>query len=311
MLGWGGFWILTLIWGSLYLFSRVGLESVDPTHLTFIRLGIAAIGLNAIVIIRRLPIPRDLNTLFHLAITGIGGVMLPVFLLSWGLQTVESGVGSVLQATAAIFSAVVSHFIFDDERLSPVKFLGVMLSFIGVIVLTQRNITDMTTQSTIEGQLAIILGALLYAVFTIHSRILMRRQIKPLVLSAVSVLVSAYGIGIMMLIQIVRGDLPMQVPPVITPQAMMIILTLALVHSFLAYLIYFEVVANIGAAQSTMVTYTIPPVALILGVVFAGERFDVYILIGTSLIFSGIALTKLRILELRRPIRIGWGIKKG
>jgi len=302
MLGWGGFWILTLIWGSLYLLSRVGLESIDPTHLTFIRLGIAAIGLNTIVIIRRLPIPTDRNTLFHLVLTGIGGVMLPVFLLSWGLQTVESGVGSVLQATAAIFTAVVSHFIFDDERLSWVKFTGVIISFIGVILLTQRNVADITVQSTIEGQFAIILGALFYGVFTIHSRILMRRKIKPLVLSAVSVLVSAYGIGLMMLIQIMRGDLPITVSATITPQAMMIILTLALVQSFLAYLLYYEVVARIGAAHSTMVTYTIPPVALLLGVIFLNERLDMFLILGTGLIFCGIALTKLSIFErLRRP----------
>lgn len=311
MLGWGGFWILTLIWGSLYLFSRVGLESIDPTHLTFIRLGIAAFGLNVIVLLRRLPIPTDFNTLFHLIITGIGGVMLPVFLLSWGLQTVESGVGSVLQATAAIFTAVVSHFMFADERLSPIKFSGVILSFIGVVILTQRNITDVTAQSSIEGQLAIILGALLYAVFTIHSRILMRRQIKPLVLSAVSVLVSAYGIGIVMLIQVVLGDLPSAIPPVITPQALVIILTLAIVHSFLAYLIYYEVVANIGAAPATMVTYTIPPVALILGIVYGGESFDSYIIVGTSLIFAGIAMTKLKVFERILPIIISVKMKKG
>lgn len=302
MFGWGGFWILTLIWGALYLLSRVGLESINPTHLTFIRLGIAATGLNAIVILRRLPIPTDRNTLFHLAITGIGGVLIPVFLLSWGLQTVESGVGSVLQATAAIFTAVASHFIFDDERLSSVKFSGVIISFIGVIILTQRNAADVTVQSSLEGQIAIILGALFYGVFTIHSRILMRRKIKPLVLSAVSVLVSAYGAGLMVLVQVAVGDLPLLIPPIITPQAMIIILILALVQSFLAYLLYYEVVARIGAAPSTMITYTIPPVALLLGIIFLNEALDQYIVIGTGLIFCGIALTKLNIFErLRRP----------
>ena len=303
MLGWGGFWILTLIWGALYLLSRVGLESINPTHLTFIRLGIAAIGLNVIVIIRRLPIPTDRNTLFHLGLTGIGGVLIPVFLLSWGLQTVESGVGSVLQATAAIFTAVASHFIFEDERLSSVKFSGVLISFVGVIILTQRNVADVTLQSSLEGQIAIILGSLFYGVFTIHSRILMRRNIKPLVLSAVSVLVSAYGAGLMVLVQVALGDLPLVIPPIITPQAMLIILILALVQSFLAYLLYYEVVARIGAAPSTMVTYTIPPVALILGIIFLQERVDLFLIIGTGFIFSGIALTKLNIFErLRRPI---------
>jgi len=83
---------------------------------------------------------------------------------------------------------------------------------------------------------------------------------------------------------------------------MMIILTLALVQSFLAYLLYYEVVARIGAAHSTMVTYTIPPVALLLGVIFLNERLDMFLILGTGLIFCGIALTKLSIFgRLRRP----------
>lgn len=311
MLGWAGFWVLTLIWGSLYLLSRVGLESIDPLHLTFIRLGIAATGLNLIVILRKLPIPRDRSTLFHIIITGIGGVMLPVFLLSWGLQTVESGVGSVLQATAAIFTAVVAHFVFTDERLSPIKFIGVIVSFIGVIILTQRDVTGVTTQSSIEGQIAIILGALLYAVFTIHSRFLMRRNIKPVVLSAISVLASAYLTGALMILQIALGHLDIFVPYTITPEAMAIVLTLALVQSFLAYLLYFDVVSKIGASQATMVTYTIPPVALILGVVFLNEILDQYMIIGTGLIFLGIALTKLKIFERIRFYTPALQTKKG
>lgn len=311
MLGWAGFWILTLIWGSLYLLSRVGLESIDPLHLTFIRLGIAATGLNLIVILRKLPIPTDKNTLFHIALTGIGGVMLPVFLLSWGLQTVESGVGSVLQATAAIFTAVVAHFVFTDERLSPIKFIGVIVSFIGVIILTQRDVTGVTTQSSIEGQIAIILGALLYAVFTIHSRFLMRRNIKPVVLSAISVLASAYLTGALMILQIALGHLDIFVPYTITPEAMGIVLTLALVQSFLAYLLYYDVVSKIGASQATMVTYTIPPVALILGVIFLNEVLDQYIIIGTGLIFLGIALTKLKIFERIRFYTPALQTKKG
>ena len=297
MLGWGGFWILTLIWGSLYLLSRVGLESIDPLHLTFIRLGVAAAGLNIIVIFRKLPIPTDRNTVFHLCLAGIGGLMLPILMLNWGLQTVESGVGSVLQATAAIFTAIVAHFVFVDERLSIVKLAGVLISFVGVVVLTQRQVEGVSVQSSIEGQIAIVLGGLFYATFTIHSRILMHRNIKPMVYSAIAMLAAACGMGILMLVQILSGQLATTVSSDITPQAMVIILTLSFVHSFVAYMLYYEVVSRIGAAHSTMVTYTIPPVALLLGVVVLNEQVDAFLIAGTALIFMGIALTKLRLFE--------------
>ena len=302
MLGWGGFWLLTLIWGSLYLFSRIGVESINPLHLTFIRLGIAAIGLNAIVIFRRLPFPTDRNTLLHLSIAGVGGLMLPILLLNWGLQTVESGIGSVLQATAAIFAALVAHFVFQDERLSSVKLIGVVISFVGVIVLTQRTADGVTVQSSVEGQLAIILGALLYAGFTIHSRILMQRNIKPIIFSALSMLAATYSMGLLMVVQIARGYLPPAIPTTISAPVLGVILILSFVHSFIAYMLYYEVVTRIGAAYSTMVTYTIPPVALILGVVLLNESLNIYVIIGTGLIFFGIALIKLHVFErLRLP----------
>ena len=92
---------------------------------------------------------------------------------------------------------------------------------------------------------------------------------------------------------------------------MAIVLTLALVQSFLAYLLYYDVVSKIGASQATMVTYTIPPVALILGVIFLNEVLDQYIIIGTGLIFLGIALTKLKIFERIRFYTPALQTKKG
>lgn len=289
MLGWVGFWILTLIWGSLFLFSRVGVEQIHPTHITFIRLGIAAIGMNIIIILRRLPLPRDRNTLIQIILNGVGGLMLPIFMLNIGIQSVDSGLSSVLQATAAIFGAVVAHFVFVDERLSSLKIIGVIVSFVGVIILTQSS--SPTGENTLMGQLVLIAGALFYAGFTIHSRVLMKRNIKPVVFSAIAMLSATGGIGVVMLIQILRGDLSYSLSPTLSSDALIIVLILAIVHSFLAYLLYYEVVERIGAANSTMVTYSIPPVALFLGVIFLDERLDIFLMLGACLIFCGIALT--------------------
>ncbi len=311
MLGWGGFWILTIIWGSLYLFSRVGVESIHPIHMTFMRIGVAAVGLNIIVILRRLPIPKDPKTLLHLFINGIGGLMLPILLLNWGLQTVESGVGSVLESTAAIFGAVVAHFVFADERLTPIKLVGVIVSFIGVIILTQRDNPTDITQSSLEGPIALIAGALFYAGFTVHSRIIMQRDIKPTVFSAIAMLSATIGIGIIMLFNMAIGEVTLTLPATLGLEALIVVLILAIVHSFLAYLLYYEVVTRIGAASSTMVTYTIPPVALILGIIFLNEQLDEFIIMGSALIFFGIALTNLKFFERADTLLYGLGIKKG
>jgi len=293
MLGWGGFWILTFTWGSLFLFSQTGVSQIDPIHVTFIRLGTAAVGMNIVMMLRRLPIPKDPRTLLHLIVNGIGGLMIPIFMLNIGIQYVETGVSSVLQATAAVFAAVVAHFIFADERLNTIKFIGVIVSFIGVVVLTMRD-TGATGESTLGGQIVLILGALFYASFTIHSRILMKRNIPPNVFSAFAMMSATMGIGVVMLFNVAQGALATTIPVTTSPEALFSVMVLAIVHSFLAYLLYYEVVSRIGASQATMVTYTIPPVALLIGVIFAGETLDSFILIGTALIFTGIGFTKLK-----------------
>lgn len=74
----------------------------------------------------------------------------------------------------------------------------------------------------------------------------------------------------------------------------MAILTLGFLNTFIAYLLYYQVVAGLGAARTTMITYVVPPVALLLGVVFLGERMDAYIVIGAGMIFAGIGIVNLR-----------------
>lgn len=295
MLAWGGFWLLTLIWGSLYMLSRVGLEVVDPLHIVFIRLGIASLGLNLIVILRRMPIPKDLGTILKISLNGIGSITIPMVLLNWGLQYIESGLGSVLQASAALFAVVVAHFFFVDERLTPSKLIGVVLGFIGVIALASRTSPSASVSNSFAGQIAVIVSALSYALFTIHSRTIIQQNIQPLVLSSISMLAATLAVGVLMFIATAQGQIPAIVTPDLSLQILLIILILSLFQSFLAYLIYYEVVARLGASQATMVTYVTPPVALILGIVFLNERLDTYIIIGTTLIFTGILFTRLNL----------------
>lgn len=312
MLGWGGFWILTVVWGSLFLFSRVGVASIDPIHITFIRLGVAAVGMNLIIVARRLPVPRDPHTLLHIIINGIGGLLIPIFLLNIGIQSVESGLSSVIQSTAAVFAAIVAHFVFADERLTPIKFIGVVVSFIGIVVLTQRDSPSNVTQSSLAGQIALLTSALFYAGFVIHSRVLMQKHdIKPTVFSAIAMLSATISIGIVMVFNIAMGDVAISLPYTIGLETFLVVMTLGIVHSFLAYLLYYQVVQTIGAAPSTMVTYTIPPVALMLGIIFLNEQLDGFVIVGSVLIFFGIALTNLKFFERADTLLYGLGIKKG
>ncbi|MBZ0298653.1 MAG: EamA family transporter, partial [Anaerolineae bacterium] len=137
---WAAFWLVGLIWGSSFMLIRIsvlgfGLFSAVETPLggfrtaeiVFIRTAIAAIGLGTVVLLRRVPIPRDWRTLRALAIIGLGNVVAPFLLITWSEQFITSGLAAVLQATAALFTLIVAHFMFADERITTPKVLGLLM----------------------------------------------------------------------------------------------------------------------------------------------------------------------------------------
>ncbi|MCU0511338.1 MAG: DMT family transporter, partial [Anaerolineae bacterium] len=105
---WVSFWMVALIWGSSFMLIRIGVAEVHPLHLVLIRTGIAAAGLGLLVVLLKKHVPRQPRTLLSLIVIGMGNNALPFLLIAWGEERVESGLASVLQATAALFTLVVA-----------------------------------------------------------------------------------------------------------------------------------------------------------------------------------------------------------
>lgn len=302
---WVSFWMVAIIWGSSFMLIRIGVAEVHPLHLVFIRTGIAAVGLGLVMVALRKRIPRDRKTLLSLIVIGMGNNALPFLLISWGEQHIESGLASVLQSTAALFTLVVAHFVFADERITRRKVIGLVCGFIGVVVLASRNWQegglDLGGLAGLAGQLAIVGASLSYATFTTFSRKVIRGQIEPIVLSAVAMTSAAFTTGILSLIAAAFFDVPFATPVNLPLEALLAILTLGVVNTFIAYLLFYNIVRVLGAARAAMVTYIVPVVGLILGVLFMGEKLDVFIVGGAALIFTGIGIVNLKRLPFLRP----------
>lgn len=298
MLIWVAFWLVGIIWGSSFMLIRVGVEVIHPLHLVFIRVGIAAVGLGIVVVVLRKKIPRDWRTLGSLILIGIGNTAIPFTLISWGEQTVESGLASVLQSTAALFALVIASLFFKDERITPQRVIGLLLGFIGIVVLASRNWQDgQIMTGGLMGQGAIILASLFYASFTTLSRKVIQGDVAPLVVSAIAMMSAAIFEAIIIFGAVAADLMPMSIPADVPYDALMAVLGLGFVNTFLAYLMYYEIVRVLGVARATMVTYVVPVVGLLLGVIFLNERLDATLLIGAGMIFAGIAVVNLRIFQ--------------
>ena len=296
---WIGFWVLGLIWGSSFLLIRVGVESVSPFQLVFIRVLIGAIGLNLVLLARGRRLPINRQGLLGLFILGMINVTIPFALITWGEQTVDSGVASVLNSTAALFTLIISALVFRQEAFTGRKFIGLLVGFAGVVLLASRNWQggEMQTGSLI-GQLAILLAALFYAFGGSYAYRLSVRWNDPQMVAAGSMLFAAVASGLLMVLAPTFGGEAMTPLNEIPADAMLSLLGLGVLNTFIAYMIFYWIIRYLGASRASMVTYVAPVVGLALGAIVLGETMDVRLLGGAAMILSGIAIVTLKV---RRP----------
>ncbi|MEZ4669918.1 MAG: EamA family transporter [Anaerolineae bacterium] len=307
---WMSFWLLSFIWGSSFLFIRVGVEQLPTFQLVFIRTGIAAIGLNIVAYWRGKGLPRDWKGIRDLLILGVVNTVLPFALITWGESSIESGLAAVLQGTAALFTMVVAHFVFADERITVRKIAGLGIGFLGVVVLASRStegvVSEVDPAMHLFGQLAIVAASLCYALGGTYSRKAIQNRLAPITAAAGALTVTAIITGIIAHIAPLLGGPPPVLLADLRPDVLRAMLALGLLNTFVAYLMFYSIVAALGASRASMVTYVIPAVGLVLGAVFLKEQVDIRLLIGAGLIMGGIAVVNLRlgeILKRRRELK--------
>lgn len=292
---WLFFWLLGAIWGSSFLLMRIGVAEIPPAQLTLIRAGIAAIGMNAVLFFTRRRYPTNPDLLRSLVIIGIGNTAIPFTLLAWGEQIIPSGLTSVIQAIVPVFSLVIAHFTFTDERMTPLKVAGVLLGFVGIIILSltapaETATANATLTNPVLGVAAIVIASLCYGIFTVYSRkVYQRHKVEPVVVSTVTMTSAAAFATLLMFVLPIFGERPPVSPFDLSPSALQIGFILGFLNTFIAYLLFYDIIPKLGASRSSMVTYVVPVFAVGLGIL-AQEPITFGMICGAALIMSGILL---------------------
>jgi drug/metabolite transporter (DMT)-like permease len=290
---WVCFWLLALVWGSSSLFIRLGVNEVLPMQVVFIRTAIASVGLLLTMAWRKTPLPLNKQTIIDLLFLGLANTVLPFALITWGNSRIDSGLATIWQGTSALFSLVIAHFLFTDERITTRKALGLLLGFGGMLVLGSRSLMHVGVAVDLWGQLAIVGASLCYAVGGIYSRKAMQVRIEPLAVSAGSMTVAAIASGLIVYIAPFFGGQSPVALSALSGMAISALLILGLLHTFLAYAVFYAVIVVLGATRTSMVTYITPVIAIILGVVFLNEILDARLILGMVMILSGVSIATL------------------
>jgi drug/metabolite transporter (DMT)-like permease len=278
---WVAFIVLGLVWGSSFLWIKIGLEELGPFTLVAFRLAFGLLGLAVVVLAQRPPAPRSLKLWGGLLLIGITNTALPFVLITWGELYIDSAVAAILNSTVPLFSMLIAHFFLQDERMNFSRLVGLGLGFVGVFLLVGRGISGEGLTDSILGQLAVLAAAVCYAGSGVFTRKNLR-QVSPVFQAFMTVLTAE--LVIWMLVPLAES--PVVIPS--TPLTWVAVAWLGLLGSCVAYLLYFYLIQSAGATRAAMVTYTFPVVGITLGVVFLGEEFSLQLLLGAALVIAGV-----------------------
>jgi len=272
--------LLGLIWGGTFFLSEILLLEMTPFQIVFHRVSIAAVIMLIYITLRGKRLPKDRHSWFELAIMGLLNNAIPFSAIVFGQQYITGGLAAILNSTTAFFGVILAGVFFQDERLTLLRLLGVVMGILGVAIIIGIDALSNLSLTSI-GQLLIIVSSISYAFAGIWGRL----QVKNLgvEITATGMLISS-SVWMLILATLVEG-FPLEILSLRSTTA---ILTFSIVCTVIAYLLYFAILSAAGAANLTLVTIIIPPFALMLDAFALGEWVTGQQLLGFAIIASGL-----------------------
>jgi len=271
---------MSLIWGIPYLFIKIAVAELSPASLVFLRTAIGAVLLLPIAFARKDLGPLLPHWRWIVAYTFVE-VAAPWFFLSDAERRISSSLSGLLIALVPSIGAILAWATGSDDRPDMRRVAGLGMGFLGVAALVGLDVGAGDIGAV--GEVALVaLGYALGAL--IISRKLQGLPLFGVVASSLAMTMVVYSpVGI--------TQLPAQLP---STQVIVAVTVLGVICTALAFLVFFPLVAEVGAARATVITYVNPAVALALGVTFLGEPLTLGIVVGFVLIVLGSVLATRR-----------------
>lgn len=271
--------LLAAIWGASFLFMRIGVGEFGAIVMMALRIGLAAVCLLPILCLRQGV--GDMRGRFGaLTVVGVLNSAIPFSLLTWATLSLTAGFTSILNATVPFWSAVIA-FVWLGERLDRRRLAGLLIGVAGVVVLVWGRIEFKPGG---DGW-AIAAGLLATACYGFSANYTRQR------LAGVNALTIATGA--MLGASLVLAPLAVWLWPATMPsaRAWLSVLVLGVAGTAFAYILYFRLIAGLGATRAMSVTFLIPAFGVIWGAAFLGESVTFGMVAGMVLIVLGTTLT--------------------
>ena len=270
--GWLLFIAMCVIWGLPYLFIRIAVDHLSPPTLVFVRTAAASLVLLPIALIRH-DVGAVLTRWRPLVVFAVIEIMIPWVLLNHAEQRISSSLAGLLVAAVPLFGALAFLVTAHAERFTRTQVGGLALGFLGVTAQVGLDVGELDLLAIAE----MLVVAICYAT----GPIILARSLADV--SALGVMACSLALTCLVYLPSAFISPPTGVPA----EGWSSVAVLALVCTAVAFVLFAQLIAEVGPTRATIITYVNPAVALMLGVLVLDEQITTGMMVGFPLILAG------------------------
>ena len=270
--------LLAAIWGGSFIFMRVAVPEFGPIALIETRVSISAVFLLIVAALMG-KIPAMFANWKAIAMCGFLNVVLPFFCLAVAAQTIQAGPLSIINALVPLFGGLIA-WVWLGERLSWQRLTGLFIGFAGILVLVLENLSF--SRGGMGWAVLIALGGpLFYGLGACH----MTRYLK-----GVDPIACAAGSMLSATIILLPAAIFLWPSTAISMTAWVSVISLGIVCTGFAYIIFYGLISRVGASRSVTVTFLVSPFGVFWGVVLLNEPLTINVVLGAAIVLAGTLL---------------------
>ena len=274
--------ILSLIWASAFFNIKIATYSYGPLTIAFLRIFLGAVLIVIICFFKKIKIEAFSKDWYWFAIIGFVNLVIPFFLIAYGVQKIQSNLAAILMSTTPLSSAILAHFFTKTEKINFTKIIGVIVGFAGIIILFSDNV--LINNENLFYALMILVGSTFYVVGGILTLKISSKKNENLTSS-----ILIWGALIIFPIMIYYEQ-PWSIVPRIDSTISLIYL--GVFPTGIAWLIRFHILKKNGLVFHSQVAYLIPIFGVILGYIFLKEIITFKVLIALFAVVIGFYFVK-------------------
>ena len=270
--------ILALIWSSAFFNIKIATYSYGPVTIAFLRTFFGAIPVVGICLVKRIKIEAFSKDWYWFAAIGMVNLVIPFFLIAYGVQRVQSNLAAILMASTPLSATVLAHLFTKNEKINLIKFLGVLVGFSGIVFIFSDN--TLINENNFTYALLILVGSTFYVIGGLLTLKVSNKKNE-------NVTASILIWGTLFLIPITAfTEKPWNLNP--SADSTIALVYLGVVATGLAWLLRFKILKNNGLVFQAQVAYLIPIFGIILGYIFLKELITPKVLVAVAAVIIGI-----------------------